>query len=157
VRPDLRFTLLDSLQKRVGFLQTVAETLELANVTAVHARAEDAGQDLRFREQFTIAMARAVAALPVLEELLLPFVRVGGKSICYKGPSVEEELPAGKAAVKILGGDLPDVKAVFIPHLSEWKHCLVICEKRRHTPAHYPRRAGVPFKIPLGMKKETEI
>ena len=90
VRPDLRITLLDSLKKRVAFLEAVITALGLSNVAAVHARAEDAARDTRYRERFDVALARAVAALPVLAELLLPFVKVGGVWLCYKGPSMED-------------------------------------------------------------------
>ncbi len=151
VRPDLRITLLDSLQKRIGFLNAVIETLGLVNVTTVHTRAEDAAHDPRFRERFDVALARAVAALPVLMELLLPFVAPGGRSICYKGPSVEEELRAGRAAAKLLGGSPPRAVPVSVPYLPQQKHCLVISEKNAHTGKIYPRKAGTPSKNPLGM------
>lgn len=150
VRPDLRVTLLDSLQKRVGFLQTVIETLGLTNVSAVRARAEDAARDVQYRERFDVAAARAVAALPVLQELLLPFVRIGGGSVCYKGPAAEEELKTGTAAAKLLGGSPPGAVAVSMPFLPEYSHMLIVTEKRQPTPRLYPRRAGTPAKNPLG-------
>jgi 16S rRNA (guanine527-N7)-methyltransferase len=150
VRGDLRITLLDSQQKRVAFLLAAIETLGLANVTAVHARAEDAARDARYRERFDVALARAVAALPALLELLLPFVKTGGKAVCYKGPAVAEELDAGKAAAELLGGGPPDVLAVPVPYLPEQRHCLVVGEKLRRTPDRYPRKAGTPARNPLG-------
>ena len=150
-RPDLRVTLLDSMQKRVGFLRSVKETLALENVTIVHARAEEAAHDPAYRERFDIAAARAVAALPVLQELLLPFVHAGGKCVCYKGPAAEEELAAGAVASKLLGGGRPDIMAAALPFLPERKHILAITEKRGKTPSRYPRRAGTPAKNPLGV------
>ncbi len=150
VRPDLQFTLLDSLKKRVGFLDAVAGALELANVKTVHARAEDAARDVRYRERYTVALARAVAALPVLMEWLLPFVRVGGKCVCFKGPSVEDELAAGSAAAGMLGGGPPEAVMVSMPFLPERRHCLVAVEKLCGTPGRYPRKVGTAEKNPLG-------
>jgi 16S rRNA (guanine527-N7)-methyltransferase len=150
VRSDLRMTLLDSMQKRIGFLNTVIETLGLTNVTATHTRAEDAAHDEQYREQFDIAIARAVAALPVLEELLLPFVRIGGKIVCYKGPSVKEELEAGAVAAELLGGGLPEGIAVSVPFLPQHRHTLTVTKKLRLTLKRYPRKAGTPAKNPLG-------
>ena len=150
VRPDLRITLLDSLQKRIGFLQTVIAELDLANVTAIHARAEDAAWDTHYRERFDAAAARAVAALPVLMELLLPFVAVGGECICWKGPSVAEELEAGMRAAALLGGTTPRQIPVLTPHMPQQRHCLVVSQKRTPTPGAFPRKAGMPSKNPLG-------
>jgi len=149
VRPDLRITLLDSLQKRIKFLRVVITELGLVNVTAIHIRAEDAARDARFRERFDVALARAVATLPVLMELLLPFVAVGGKSICYKGPSVADELAAGSRAAKLLGGDPLCRISIAAPHLPQQRHCLVVSEKQARTSGKYPRKAGVPSKNPL--------
>ncbi|MBN1776749.1 MAG: 16S rRNA (guanine(527)-N(7))-methyltransferase RsmG [Clostridiales bacterium] len=149
VRPDLRVALLDSLKKRITFLYTVIEALELQNVSVVHARAEDAARDARYRERFDAAVARAVAALPVLQELLLPFVRVGGKCICYKGPAAAQELAAGEAAANLLGGGPPELLPVAVPGLPELKHILVVYRKLNQTPQRYPRRAGTPVKSPL--------
>jgi len=149
VRPDLRITLLDSLKKRVGFLDAAISALGLKNVTAVHARAEDAAHDVRYRERFDAALARAVAALPVLAELLLPFVRIGGTWLAYKGPTVDDELAAGQAAAKALGGGALDVLAVAVPYLPEYRHCLAAGKKLFSTPERFPRKAGTPAKNPL--------
>jgi len=151
LRPDLKITLLDSLRKRVVFLETVIRELGLNNVAAVHARAEDAAHDVHYRERFDIALARAVAALPVLLELLLPFVKTGGTTVAYKGPSVEDELTAGKRAAFLLGGGPPDVIGISVPYLPEHRHCLVVNQKRIHTPGQYPRKAGTPGRNPLGI------
>ena len=151
LRPDLRITLLDSLQKRVGFLQAVIHALALNQVDAVHARAEDTARETCLRGQFDIAMARAVATLPTLLELLLPFVKIGGKCIAFKGPTVDTELAAGRAAAALLGGGPPVVIPVSLPSLPEHRHCLVISDKRRQTPGQFPRKAGTPAKNPLGI------
>ena len=149
-RPDLKVTLLDSLMKRIHFLAAVVEELGLTNVKLVHARAEDGGRDPACREQFDIAVARAVAPLPVLCELLLPFVKTGGRMICYKGPSAEEEWLAGeKASVLVGGGKLHHVP-VALPSQPEWQHCLIWTPKEKKNVRQYPRKAGTPSREPLG-------
>ena len=149
-RPDLRITLLDSLQKRVRFLEAVKEACGLANVQVRWGRAEDAAHDDKLREQYDIAAARAVAPSHVLCELLLPFVRVGGKMVCYKGPAAEEELALAKRAAFLLGGGVPQVIPVSVTGEEEWKHCVLVSEKNKAAPAQYPRKAGTPQKKPLG-------
>ncbi len=149
-RPDLKVTLLDSLMKRIGFLDAVVKDLGLTNVKLVHSRAEDGGRDAKLRETYDIAVARAVAPLPVLCELLLPFVKVGGRMICYKGPSAEEELQAGQKAAHMLGGAAVEHIPVAIPAQPDWQHCLLTCEKKVKTVRQYPRKAGTPGRSPLG-------
>lgn len=149
-RPDLQVTLLDSLMKRITFLQAVVDELGLTNVKLVHSRAEDGGRNPERREQYDIAVARAVAPLPVLCELLLPFVKVGGRMICYKGPSAQEELEAGAKAAKMLGGGPTERIPVVLPAQPEWQHCLLTCEKKVKTVRQYPRKAGTPSRSPLG-------
>ena len=149
-RPDMDVLLLGSLQKRLVFLQEVIQTLGLTNVQTFHARAEDAGHNPDLRERFDIATARAVASAPVLLELLLPFVRVGGLSVCYKGPSAEEELLAGDRAARYLGGGELQTAPVTVPDQPDWQHCVLVCEKRRTTARTFPRKAGTPAREPLG-------
>jgi len=149
-RPDLEVTLLDSLMKRISFLDAVVKDLGLTNVKLVHSRAEDGGRDAKLREQYDIAVARAVAPLPVLCELLLPFVKVGGRMICYKGPSAEEELSAGQKAAHMLGGAAVETIPVVLPNQPDWQHCLLTCEKKVKTVRQYPRKAGTPSRSPLG-------
>jgi len=149
-RPDMKVTLLDSLMKRIGFLDAVVKELGLANVKLVHSRAEDGGRDTKLREQYDIAVARAVAPLPVLCELLLPFVKVGGRMVCYKGPAADEELQAGAKAARMLGGAAVESIPVVIPNQPEWQHCLLTCEKKVKTVRQYPRKAGTPSRSPLG-------
>lgn len=148
-RPDLRVTLLDSLSKRVKFLEAVCTATGRGDIGLRHARAEDGGRDPMLREQFDIATARAVAPLNVLCELLLPFVRVGGRMICYKGPTVSEELPAAQKAAKLLGGGVITLREISIPGEAEWHHHIAVCTKERPTAKAYPRKAGTPGKQPL--------
>lgn len=149
-RPDLQVTLLDSLAKRISFLKAVTDTLELTNVRLIHSRAEDGGRQPDLREHFDVAVARAVAPLPVLCELLLPFVRVGGRMVCYKGPSAEDELCAGEKATRLLGGGPVENRPVFLPSAPEWRHCVLVCSKEAKTVRQYPRKAGSPSRQPLG-------
>lgn len=149
-RPDLQVTLLDSLMKRVSFLSAVADELGLANVAVRHARAEDAGREPALRERFDVAVARAVAPLPVLCELMLPFVRVGGQMACYKGPAAQEELAAGSEAARLLGGSEVQVLPVQIPGRPDWQHCVIASRKKEKTIRQYPRKAGTPGRSPLG-------
>lgn len=150
LRPDLRVLLLDSQAKRVSFLDAVVRELGLGNVRTLHARAEDAAHDPPLREGFAIAVARAVAPLPVLCELLLPFVRIGGRMICYKGPAAGEEIAAGNRAAELLGGGPLNACAVALPSQPHWQHQVVVGEKIRKTLRQYPRKAGLPGRKPLG-------
>ena len=122
----------------------------MTNVRLVHARAEDAGRDSLLRERFDIAVARAVAPLPVLCELLLPFVRVGGHMACYKGPAAQEEWQAASRAAKLLGGGECAVHPVVLPTQPDWQHTLITCPKVQKTLRQYPRKAGTPSRQPLG-------
>ncbi|MDF2548638.1 MAG: rRNA methyltransferase [Anaerosolibacter sp.] len=146
--PKLSLTLLDSLNKRINFLKTVCEDIEVKDVQFVHGRAEDVGANKQHREKYDIAVARAVAELNVLSEYCLPFVRVGGYFICQKGPSIHEEIERGKKAIEILGGRIVDRKDISLP-FSEITHNIVIIEKVRNTPTKFPRKAGTPSKNPL--------
>lgn len=148
-RPSLQVTLMDAQQKRLNFLQAVIDDLQLTNVTLIHARAEDGARDSALREQFDVAAARAVAPLAVLAEYLLPFVRVGGRALCWKGPAVAEEMEQGRRAAFLVGGHVEDAIAYALPG-RDWKHTLLPIEKRTKTARQYPRKAGMPSKKPLG-------
>ena len=148
-RPGLRVTLLDSLQKRLDFLDAVREAVGADNVTLVHARAEDGARRPELRERFDIAAARAVAPLPVLAEYLLPYVRVGGSALCWKGPALADELTAGRRAAHLLGGKAGEPVPCPIPG-RDWDHSVLPIAKVSRTPAAYPRRAGLPARRPLG-------
>lgn len=146
--PGLRTVLLDSVKKKLVFVETAIGELGMSDVELVHARAEDAGRDESYREQFGFALSRAVAKLAVLAELCVPFCRVGGRFVAYKGPEVNGELSEARNAVRILGGHLERTVALALPH-ADARRTLVVIRKERHTSSRYPRRAGVPQKRPL--------
>lgn len=148
LRPDLRVTLLDAQRKRVTFLQAAIKALDLP-AQAVHMRAEDAARDEAHREAYDVAVSRAVAATPTLLELTLPFVRVGGRAIAWKGPGLQAELEQARRAAHLLGGALEGVLDAPVPG-RDWQHVLLVCAKRQKTARQYPRRAGLPGKNPLG-------
>ena len=150
--PELHVTLMDSLNKRVGFLNEVIEELGLSNIQGIHSRAEDLGRNPGYREQFDFAVSRAVADLAVLSEYCLPFVKTGGSFISHKGGNVEEELNHSKKAIELLGGRVADVKK-FSYSVAEDEVCqrsLIVIEKIKETAKKYPRKAGTPGKMPLG-------
>lgn len=145
--PDKRLVLMDSLSKRVEFLNSVIAELGL-NAQAVHIRAEDAARRPEYREMFDVATARAVASLNLLSEYLLPFVREGGYMLAYKGPSLDEELAAAQHAFDELGGCFERQEQFNIPG-RDWDHRLAWIRKCAPTPEKYPRKAGKPEKKPL--------
>ena len=146
--PELEIVLLDSLNKRIKFLNEVIEALGLEKITAIHGRAEDFAKQKEYREQFDYVVSRAVANLTVLSEYCLPYVKVGGHFISYKSGTVQEELQQAEKAVKILGGKIQDVVYFNLPD-SEIQRSLVVIEKMKSTPGRYPRKAGTPLKEPL--------
>lgn len=147
--PDIQVTLVDAQLKRLSFLEAVREKTGAKNVQLIHGRAEDCGRKKELREQFDIAAARALAPLDVLCEYLLPFVCVGGKMICWKGPALKDELESGRRAAHLLGGriEMP-VKCGIAGR--DWEHYLLPVSKIQKTSAAYPRRAGTPKEKPLG-------
>ena len=147
-QPDLRLTLLDSLNKRVNFLRAVVEELGLAGVECIHGRAEDAARDKAFRERFDVVVSRAVARLRVLVEYCLPFARVGGIFLAWKGLQYREEAEEAKGAAKLLGGNDIKILEVHLPEMEDVRAILSI-PKTRPTPGTYPRKAGIPIKKPL--------
>ena len=148
VLPDLDMTMLDSVRKKLTFLDTVVRELDLSDVELVHGRAESLGREERYRERFDFAVSRAVARLNVLAEYCIPFCRVGGKFVAYKGPDVDEEIQGAAEALRTLGGGLAAVHEFTLPH-SDVHRTLVIVKKSRVTPNRYPRKAGVPERNPL--------
>ena len=145
--PQVQVTLIDSLEKRVKFLESVIRELGL-NARAMHLRAEIAGKEIALREQFDLATSRAVASMNLLCEFTLPLVRVGGTMIAYKGPAWEEELAAAQRALEKLGGRYVRTLPAPVPG-RDWNHTLIYVEKAAPPPAAYPRRPGVPEKKPL--------
>ena len=148
IEPNLKLTLFDSLNKRINFLNTVCQELSLKDVQAVHGRAEDFGKKVEYREKFDLATARAVARMPVLLEICLPFVKLGGHFIALKGPELENELLESKKALAELGGRIIDVRALTLADGNYTRNIAVI-EKVKPTPKKYPRKAGTPQKTPL--------
>ncbi|MBP5655049.1 MAG: 16S rRNA (guanine(527)-N(7))-methyltransferase RsmG [Clostridiales bacterium] len=147
LNPDIDLTLMDSLAKRLKFLDEVCGALDLTRTATVHGRAEDLGRNSRYREKFDVATARAVASLPVLCEYCLPLVAPGGAFIAMKGHS-EEEIKASAHAVIELGGTIEKVDQFDLAGTDNRRSVIVI-RKVRPTPAKYPRKAGVPSKSPL--------
>lgn len=146
--PTIKLTLLDSLNKRINFLKDVCTNIGFDDVEFVHGRAEDFGQNEDFREKFDIATARAVANLPVLLELCIPFVKVGGFFICLKGPNAENEVEEAKNAMNILDVKLVENIEVSLPD-EELKHRILVFKKIKETLGKYPRKAGKLSKKPL--------
>ncbi|MGG3841344.1 16S rRNA (guanine(527)-N(7))-methyltransferase RsmG [Anoxybacillus kestanbolensis] len=145
--PHLHVSIVDSLQKRITFLNHLAAQLELEGVAFYHDRAETFGQKSG-RESFDVVMARAVARLSVLSELCLPLVKVGGTFIAMKGASAQEELEQGNKAIRVLGGEVVKVEQFLLP-IEESERAIVFVEKGRKTPRKYPRKPGVPNKLPI--------
>lgn len=141
VKSDLNLTLLDSLNKRINFLKEVGNVLELKNVDYIHSRAEDGGNNPDLREQYDIAVSRAVANLKLLSELCLPFVKIGGYFIALKGPSVDEEIHEAVYAIEVLGGKFIEKNEILVEG-TDLKHNLVIIKKIRKTPKNYPRHSS---------------
>lgn len=148
--PDLKITLLDSLQKRVGFLQDVIDQFGLNQINAIHGRAEDFAKsgELNLREKYDLCVSRAVANLAVLSEYCIPYVKVGGKFISYKSEKTEEECKDAEHAVSLLGGKIADTVSFELPDSSIYRTFVVI-DKVEQTLLQYPRKAGVALKKPL--------
>lgn len=142
--PEKEFVLMDSLAKRIKIVQQICDELGIKNVRAVHGRAEDLAREADYREAFDLCVSRAVANMRVLSEYCIPFVRVGGTFIAYKGADCESEIGDAQEAIRRLGGDEPEIRK--LPHLG---HSLVIIRKGSLTPKAYPRKAGTPTRKPL--------
>lgn len=146
--PDLQVTLLDSLNKRINFLNAVIEKLGLSGIEAIHGRAEDFAKPGKLREKFDLCVSRAVANLSTLSEYCLPYVKVGGQFISYKSEKIMEEKDAAGNAIKILGGKIKDQIEFQLPESDIYRNLFII-EKVKETPKKYPRKAGLPGKEPL--------
>lgn len=147
-RSDIRLTLLDSLNKRLLFLNELIGKIGLENAIVLHDRAEDAGRRKELRNVYDVALSRAVARLNVLIELCLPFVKVGGYFVALKGAQFAEEIDEAKNAILVMGGELDSVKRIQLPGLDDVR-AVVVIKKVRLTPGKYPRRAGLLEKNPL--------
>lgn len=148
--PQKKFILLDSLGKRIKFLDAVVESLGLTEIGLIHARAEDCARKEEYREQFDLAVSRAVANLASLSEYCIPFVKPGGAFIPYKSGNIHEELKQAEKAVSILGGKRVECKELLLPN-TDITRSFVLIEKVKNTSKKYPRKAGLPTKEPLGV------
>lgn len=148
VRNDLKITLLDSLNKRVNFLNEVIKELKLENINAVHARIEEYAKNKQYRETYDIATSRAVANLTTLSEYMLPMVKVNGTAICMKGSDINQEVLKSKNSINILGGELSKIEEFILPK-SDYRRNLIMIKKTKQTPIKYPRKPGIPSKEPL--------
>ena len=146
--PHLNVTIVDSLNKRITFLEHLAKELKLENVRFIHDRAETFGQNAAHREQYEVVMARAVARLSVLSELCIPLVKVGGNFVAMKGASAQDEMEVGKKAVTTLGGKIISTNHFVLPE-EESERNIVVIKKEKNTPKKYPRKPGVPNKTPI--------
>lgn len=148
VRDDIKVTLLDALNKRINFLNEVIKELNLDKIKAIHARAEELGRNVIYREKYDIAVSRAVANLSTLLEYMMPFVRMDGKCICMKGPNIQDELKLAENAIKKLGGELEQVYNFILPN-SDIERNIIVIRKKEKINFKYPRKAGTPAKEPL--------
>lgn len=146
--PELKITLLDSLNKRIKFLNEVIDQLNLKEIKAIHGRAEDAAKSADLRENFDLCVSRAVANLSTLSEYCLPFVKVGGMFISYKSEKITEEMKTAKKAISVLGGEVSDQVEFILPDSDIYRNLFII-EKKKVTPKKYPRKAGLPSKEPI--------
>ena len=149
VFPHLRVTLLDSLQKRVQFLERVIKKLGCEETEAVHGRAEDLGRADAYREKYDVSVSRAVANLSTLAEYCVPFVKVGGMFISYKSKEAEKEIEEAKKAIGMLGCELEECRKISLPGKSIIERSFVLIRKKKELEAKYPRRAGIPARKPL--------
>ncbi|MBQ8986713.1 MAG: 16S rRNA (guanine(527)-N(7))-methyltransferase RsmG [Lachnospiraceae bacterium] len=146
--PNVQVILMDSLNKRIKFLADTIEKLGIQNVTAIHARAEELARNKNYREKADICCSRAVANLATLSEYCLPFVKKGGSFVSYKTEQVQEEINQSKKAIRVLGGDEPEVVFFTLPG-TDYQRSLVKIRKIAATPSKYPRKAGTPSKEPI--------
>lgn len=146
--PELNITLMDSLNKRILFLQDVINELGLTDIEAIHGRAEEAARNKKYREKYDLCVSRAVANISTLSEYCLPFVKVGGQFISYKSGNIDEELDSAKKGINILGGTITDVHKFDLGENKQGRS-FVIIDKNQPTPKTYPRKAGTPSKNPL--------
>lgn len=145
---DNKFILVDSLNKRINFLEEVKKELKIQNLELVHARVEELARNQKYREKCDIAVSRAVANLSTLLEYMLPFVKENGLCICMKGPNVNQEIEDSKKAVELLGGNIEKIENIILPD-SNIERNIILIRKIKKTPNKYPRKAGTPAKQPI--------
>ena len=148
INDEAKFVLVDSLNKRINFLEEVKKELKLEKLELIHSRAEDLAKNKDYRENMDIVVSRAVANLQVLVEYIIPFVKIGGICICMKGPNIKEEIENSKNAIEILGGKVEKIENLFLDN-NKMERNIIIIKKIKDTPSKYPRKAGIPVKQPL--------
>lgn len=146
--PHLKISIIDSLNKRIGFLNHLATELEIDHVHFHHGRAEDFGSDPKFRENYDVVMARAVARMSVLSELCLPFIKKNGVFLAMKGAQANDELKDSNKAISLLGGEVTDMKTFTLPK-EDSERSIIMVKKKVKTPKKYPRKAGTPNRNPI--------
>lgn len=145
--PDLNVTLIDSVNKKLNVIRDISERMNLNKLEIIHTRAEDLAMQKKYREKFDFATTRAVSRLNIIVEYMLPFIKIGGKAICMKGPNILEELEESKKAIEILGGKIDKVEHILIDN--EYERNIVIISKEKLTPKQFPRGKGKPSKEPI--------
>ena len=148
IKDSTMFTLADSLNKRINFLEEVCKENEIQNIKLIHGRAEDLAKIYEHREKYDVAVSRAVARLNVLAEYMLPFIKIGGICICMKASNCEDELNEAKKAIEVLGGELVKVDKIVLPNTDIERNNIII-KKIKETPNKYPRKPGTPAKDPI--------
>ena len=148
MKPTIKITLADSLNKRLTFLKEVVDELDLKNIEIIHARVEELGQSKKYRESFDVATSRAVANLSTLSEYLIPLVKKDGKVISMKAGGAQDEIDTAKKAIRILGGKIERIEEFKLPQ-TEIQRTIILIRKNEHTPNKYPRKAGIPSKEPI--------
>lgn len=139
--------MVDSVNKKLNVIRDIIPKIKLEDIECIHTRAEDLAKNVKYRESYDVVTSRAVANLTTLVEYMLPFVKVGGKIICMKGPNVEEELAESKKAISILGGKIEQIENINID--SDYERNIIIIKKEKPTPKQYPRGQGKPLKEPI--------
>ncbi len=148
MNPTLKITLVDSLNKRLIFLQEVVKELKLENIEIIHARAEELGQNKEYREMFDVATSRAVANLSTLSEYLIPLVKINGKVISMKASGAQNEINEARKAIKVLGGSIEKIEEFNLPQ-TDIGRTIIVIKKKEETNRKYPRKAGIPSKDPI--------
>ena len=146
INPNLKLTLIDSVNKKVNFMNNTIDLLKLNDIEAIHARAEELAHNSNYRESFDIVVSRAVANMNTLVEYMLPFAKIGGKCICMKGNNTDDEINKSKNAIRKLGGC---IEKIIEYSVEENERCLIIISKIKNTEQTYPRKSGKPLKEPI--------
>lgn len=147
IKENSNITLIDSVNKKLNVIRDISQKIELSNLEIIHTRAEDLANNELYREKFDIVTTRAVSNFSTIMEYMLPFIKIGGKAICMKGPNFQEELAKAKRAIQILGGNIKNVETCVVSN--DFERNIIIVEKIKNTPKKYPRGQGKPLKEPL--------